>query len=100
MKENKDAEAKKLGAIKKVEVEGDDNKTYTFYFKQPHRHVLGLSFARLDINPVEANEILVNNCIIKEVSDFEMLTDDSIFFSVMKHLGDLSTVKKSQSTML
>jgi len=100
MKENKDAEAKKLGAIKKVEVEGDDNKTYTFYFKQPHRHVLGLALARIDVNPVEANEILINNTVLPTVSDMDAIKEDSIFLSLFAHVGDLMTVKKSQSTML
>ena len=92
---NNDARAKTLGAIKKVEIEN-----FVFYFKKPHRHALGLALAKLDINPVEANEILINNSVISEVSDMEALKDDSIFFALFNHVGDLMQVKKSQSTML
>jgi hypothetical protein len=100
MKDTREEQAKKLGAIKKVEVESEGGNTYTFFFKKPHRHVLGLAFAKLDVNPVEANEIMINNCVIKEVSDAEQLNDDSVFFALMPHLSDLMIVKKSTSTML
>lgn len=93
--ENNDIKAKSLGAIKKVEIENS-----VFYFRKPHRHALGLALAKLDINPVEANEILINNSIIAEVSDMEGLKDDSIFFALFSHVGDLMQVKKSLSTML
>lgn len=91
----RDAKAKKLGAVKCVEFEDG-----VIYFKAPSRHVLGIAMPKLEVNPVEANEIIINNCVIREVSDVALLENDSYFLSLISHVGDLLEVKKSQSRSL
>ena len=98
--DERDIKAKGLGAIKKIEVEGDNGEVKVAYFKQPHRYVLGLAYAKIEINPVEANEMVLKNCIIEEVSDMEILTNDSYFFGAMQHVASLMEVKKSKSSSL
>jgi hypothetical protein len=93
--EDLDKKAKALGAVKHVKVED-----YNFYFKKAHRHVIGLAMAKINVNPVEANEILLNNTIIAEVSDMEALKDDSIFFALVSEMDDIISVKKSTSRTL
>jgi len=92
----RDKKAKDLGAFKCVDF--DDDKR--IYLKKPHRQVLGLAFAKLDSNPIEANEIILRNAVIQEVSDMELLESDEHFMSVMQHMADLLVVKKSTSRAL
>ena len=92
----RDEKAKSLGAVKVVEFE-DGKKAY---LKKPHRHVLGIAFSKLESNPVEANEIMLKNCMIAEVSDMDLLEKDDYFLSLMQHIGDLLQLKKSTSKAL
>jgi hypothetical protein len=95
-REQKDKKAKDLGAVKVIEFE--DEKIA--YLKKPNRYVLGIAFSKLESNPVEANEILIKNCIIPEVSDMDVMDNDDYFLSLMQHAGDLLQLKKSTSKAL
>jgi len=75
-------------------------KRYGF-FKMPDRHVLGLALGKQKINPVEATEFILLNCILKEVSTINLM-DDGDFWEccdpsapIMAKLDE----QKSSSTM-
>jgi hypothetical protein len=75
-------------------------KRYGF-FKMPDRHVLGLALGKQKINPVEATEFILLNCILKEVSTIDLM-DDGDFWECCDHSAPLMAKleeKKSSSTM-
>ena len=87
----RDARAKALGAT--ISIKFDDDKV--IYLKKPHRMILGIALSKMEVNPLEAKEIILNNCVIKEVSDFELLQNDEYFLSAVEHVDELLVIKKS-----
>jgi hypothetical protein len=65
------------------------------YLKKPDRIVLSAFVAKISSDPIKANEILLQNLIISEISDEDILKDDEYFINAINSLDELITVKKS-----
>lgn len=85
----------KYGEVLKIEVEGKK-----IYLKKPNRYQLSPVFAKLHQDPIFAFELLCKACVIEEVSDMEVIENDSLFLSIMPELNALVDLKKSTSKML
>jgi len=96
--DSKDAHAKTLGAVGKIEVDG-----FKLYFKEPNRYALGAYFTTINVNKVQACEHLLKSCYLADISDKNILTDDKLFYSAMFVIIDyVDTIelKKSNFTLL
>ena len=51
--------------------------------------------SRINTDPLQANEILLKNCIIREASDMRILENDELFFSAIQSLDGLLQTYKS-----
>jgi hypothetical protein len=95
--------AKAAGAVLMIEVE--DPKTgekRVGYFRKPERNVIGLAYAKLQKNRVEAVEFLLKNCIIGKLSTVN-IDDDADFFALLNEAEELLYLieqKKSKSKKL
>jgi hypothetical protein len=65
------------------------------YLKKPTRQVLGAVMSKISSDPMQANEILLRNCLIKEISDMRILDNDEVFISAINSLDGLVNVYKS-----
>ena len=91
--------ARNLGASFKVEVE-HEGKMVIGFLKKPDRATLSAVIKLLDTDTLKANETLLRTCLIKEVSDMDIVENDDIFLSVLPQLSNLITLKKSTLTAL
>lgn len=91
------AEAKeKHGASYQITAfDGDGNEVIGF-LKKPSRVVIGALMSKASTDPLGANEILLKNCLIKEISDNRILTDDDAFMSACMCLDEVITIKKAE----
>lgn len=87
-----------FGNIYEIEVPLNDEGTeFTYaYLKRPTRQILGAVMTKIDSDPMSAYEIILKNCIIKEVSDNSILDNDELFMSCISSLGGLISVRKSE----
>lgn len=91
----RDQQAKALGAIRCLEVEGK-----RLYLKMPNRAAIGIAFAQYEVNKVQACETIAKSSAIREVSDMEIVENDILFLSVMSEIVEFMTqieLKKSSS---
>lgn len=94
----RDAQAKALGAIHVIEVEGK-----RLYLKMPPRHILGIGFSQMERNKTQAIETIAKGAAIRDVSDMELLENDTLFLSIMSDIADFTAtieLKKSTSRKL
>lgn len=93
--DERDERAKKLGAIDVIEVE--DKR---LYLKIPNRNIIGIAWAKMEVNTVEGMEIIAKASAIRDVSDMEILEDDALFLSCMAGIGEfISKIKLKKSTL-
>lgn len=59
------------------------------YFKIPTRNIIGITFAQKKVNEIQAMETLARGSAIREVSDMEILENDSLFLSIMGDVAEL-----------
>lgn len=88
----------KHGDVFELKVPTDDsgeNFTYA-YLKSPSRAIMGAVLHQMGMNSITANETLLKNCMIAEVSDPEILTKDELFYSCSTALGGIITVRKAE----
>lgn len=77
------------------------NEDLVVYFKKPSRLVLGVAMAEIDRNVTQACEYIFDDCVIKEISDWEAFrNDDELFIGLIPKLQSLASVKKSTYTTL
>lgn len=84
-----------LDKVHALSVETDEGTIY-LWMKQPSRQVLSASLAKASSDPVQANEIVLNSCVLKDESDMRIITNDDYFFSVFGQLQKILDVKKSE----
>ena len=94
-KESLDELKAKYGELFELNVYISDKDTATAYLKKPNRAILSAVMSKAGVDPLFANELLLKNCIIREVSDMRILDDDEVFISAMNSLDGLVNVYKS-----
>jgi len=99
--EDKDFRLKgRYGKIYRLEVQVSDDDTAIAYLKEPTRVTLSAVFAKINTDPLLANEILLKGTIISEESDKRIIEDDAVFLSAIASLDGMITLKKSSLTKL
>jgi hypothetical protein len=96
--DSRDSIAKSQGAIKVIEVEGK-----RLYLKMPNRNIIGIAFAQMKINEMQGFETIARGSAIRELSDMDILENDTLFLSICNQIGeflDLIELKKSTSRTL
>lgn len=86
---------KKYNDVYEVEViidEESNDKAYC-YVKKPSLDIIMLAQNKMDSDPIEANNILYNNCMIQ--NDDRINNSDEAKLSVMQYLGGLFNLKES-----
>ena len=86
---------KQHGDIFVIEVMDNENEPVIGYFKRPTRQTLSAVMSKLSSDPIQANEILARNCIIKEYSDMRLIDNDDLFMSMISSLSELIQIKQS-----
>jgi hypothetical protein len=95
-----DEQAKKLGAIHKIEVTDENDLSVIGYLKKMDRTTYSAVVKILETDRIKANETLLRTLLIKEVSDMRLVDDDDIFLSVLPQLSNIIVLKKSKLTSL
>lgn len=90
----------KYGSVDKIEIFVGDGDTAVGYLIKPSRYVLSPVIAKIQTDPVAACEIWLESCLIKEISDPRILTDDTILISAMAHMDGIVSLKKSKLTSM
>ncbi len=72
-----------------------NEEVITAYLKKPTRAILGAVMSKMSLDPMQANEILLRNCLIPEVSDSRILESDEVFISAIDSLDGLINVYRS-----
>lgn len=73
----------------------DEEKEYAVgYVKKPGRVILGSTSRLLDINPIKANELILNDIWLG--GDERLRTDDELFLSVSTRITDLISVRYAE----
>lgn len=80
----------------KIMVISFDDGEHIGYAKKPSRVVLGQVIARVQNDPIQAAEILVQNCLIMPESDRIFLEDDAYLLGAYKLLQELITIKDGE----
>ncbi|HWZ22134.1 MAG TPA: hypothetical protein VNW06_05740 [Cytophagaceae bacterium] len=83
------------GEIFRLCVYLSDDDTAIAYLKKPTRAILGAVMSKMSTDPMLANEILLRNCIITELSDNRILDIDEVFISAIDSLDGLVNVYRS-----
>jgi hypothetical protein len=83
------------GEIFELNVYISEDDVAVAYLKKPTRQILGAVMSRISSDPMQANEILLRNCVIREVSDMRILDNDEVFISAINSLDGLVNVYKS-----
>jgi len=83
------------GEVFELNVYISDEDVAVAYLKKPSRQILGAVMSRISSDSMHANEILLRNCLIREVSDMRVLDDDEVFISAISSLDGLVNVYKS-----
>lgn len=98
----KDAEYKaKYKVVAKVENTDDKGQPIVCYFKEPSRMAFSMALSMVDSDPVQMCEILFNDTVVREISDWEIFSaDNKLFYSLIRPLQNLAQVKKSTFTTL
>lgn len=82
--------------IAKVENTDDKGNKIVCYFKEPSRMAFSYALSMADSDPVQMCQILFNDAVVKEISDWELFfNDNKLFYSLINPLQGLATVKKS-----
>ncbi|PIY15126.1 MAG: hypothetical protein COZ16_05570 [Flavobacteriaceae bacterium CG_4_10_14_3_um_filter_31_253] len=92
--ENQDKKAKELGAVFQVEVEVSENDIAKGYLRKPTRNQMSAALA-LSQDPIRSDEVLLKACLIKEVSDERLITNDDCFMAVRMQLSKLIEIKQA-----
>lgn len=79
---------KKHGEVFEIRVKGKKG-----YFRTPDRATLSLVLANANKDPLRATEIVAKNSFLG--GDEELLSDDSLFFSVSSKLHELMQFKEA-----
>lgn len=99
VKEVTEAQIKALKAqyvdIFVIEVLDNEDKPVIAYLKKPTRQTLSAVMSKLSSDPIQANEILLRNCIIKDYSDMRIIDNDECFMSAISSLSELIQIKQS-----
>jgi hypothetical protein len=80
----------KYGEVFEIIVE--DKKAY---IRKPNRLQLGPVLATISSNPIAAFEMLFSACVIPEISDMEILTNDDYFLGACAAMDGIISLKKS-----
>jgi hypothetical protein len=90
----------KYGNVDKIEIFVGAGDSAIGYLIKPSRYVLSPIIAKIQTDPVAACEIWLESCLIKEISDPRMLSDDIILISAMAHMDGIIALKKSKLTSI
>lgn len=95
-----DAEYKeKYKYVLKAENINEAGKAVVCYFREPSRIAFGVALAKIDTNVVEACEIIFNDSVIQEISDWQdFASENKLFYSLIGALQGLAKQKKSVFT--
>ena len=83
------------GEVFRLNVYISEEDVATAYLKKPTRAILGAVMSKMSTDPMLANEILLRNCIIPDLSDSRILDIDEIFISAIDSLDGLVNVYRS-----
>lgn len=93
--------AKQMGAIHHVMNTDDSGVVHHAFFKSPSRIAVGVFLAEIDTNVTSACEIMFNDSVIKELSDYNyFMSSNEVFNGLIYDMKRLIRVKKSTSTPL
>lgn len=95
--EQREAYKTKYGAVEKIESEDGQ---HVLWLKKPSRLAVGYFMSEYGNNRVIACEYVLNDAVIKEISDYDYFIQDENFYGIMNHLVNLISLKKSTSTTL
>lgn len=90
----------KYGEVDKIEVIVSEEDTAVMYFRKASRYIISAIVAKVATDLALACELWIDSCLITEISDQRVKTDDSIFFSVANEMNEIVSLKKSKLTRL
>lgn len=85
----------KYGEVFEITVLDENGVEVKAYLKKPSRQILSAVMAKIGSDPIQANELLLNGCIIQEVSDMRIVTNDDLFMSAIGSLSELIQIRTS-----
>lgn len=87
----------KYGNVFKIEVDADDEgkEKVIAYLKKPDLKTLSATMSVMNSDPIKANQILLKNCLIEEISDKRITDDDEVFLGAMTTLAELIKIRHS-----
>lgn len=91
----------KYGVISKSEDTDEQGNKHVIYFRKPSRTAVGLFMVTNRDNATEACEILLEDSVVREISDYEYFKkNDAAFLGLMPLLIGNVGIKKNIYTIL
>ena len=87
---------KQYGKVYEIRVapEEEGEQDLVYYFRAPDRKILAASQKMASIDPLQAAEVIIKNCLIQ--GDENALEDMSVFQAVAEQFGEINKVRESQ----
>lgn len=74
----------------------DEGTEFTYgYCKKPSRAVMGAYLSMMGNNPLNAQEVLLKNILIAEISDANIITNDDLFYSACTVIASVITIRQA-----
>lgn len=84
--------------VSKIEIFISESDIAVGYVKPVTRYIASPIIAKIINDPVGACEIWLDACLIDEISDKRIKSDDTVFLSAMSNMNSVIELKKSKLT--
>ena len=88
----------KYGDVAKIEITVSPKDIAVGYVRPVTRYIASPIIAKIINDPVGACEIWLDACLIDEISDKRIKSDDVVFLSAMSNMNSVIELKKSKLT--